>query len=466
MGMTEIWLWLGTGVEYLMAIFAVTAAIFFFIAIISKKRSHLFGFLSGISAIGMFLCLVLGTTGNILHGLPKRAYMGTFQVTLSIIFITSAVVFIYFAYDAKNTVGDKDSFYSTFLMAIVTLVMGIYMIVPSLIVFFGAQDISTIAGLIPYYTLTFPFPIARVIMVVVPLIIFAIGIYVLKEMKSKKYLSEHIQEEVKLEKTYSRLDLEISRKIYHVLIIVVIIGYLFVGRVIFRAIYNFTFNNLPQPPEMPLPDQIMTGIIEPYILNFRAGHLLFLMAGSWIFLILLFTDIIRIKKYRYYPIKTIAKLYRDKERFVLAPHVYLTTGVLFALMLSDAIASYLGDPTISAHIVTMTLIVSAIADAIATIIGITKGKHHLKGGKSKKTWEGWIAGVVSAFILGFLSYIILMTLPEYGGNIGQAIVLSLVVTAVFGFIDYFSPPIPISDNLLNPIAISLALWGVALIFFI
>ena len=57
-------------------------------------------------------------------------------------------------------------------------------------------------------------------------------------------------------------------------------------------------------------------------------------------------------------------------------------------------------------------------------------------------------------------------MPWYGGTYVQAIVLALVAAGILGLIDYFSPPIPISDNFLNPVAISLALWGVTLIFFV
>lgn len=118
----------------------------------------------------------------------------------------------------------------------------------------------------------------------------------------------------------------------------------------------------------------------------------------------------------------------------------------------------------SLPIVMITVMISALADAVATLVGVTKGRHHLKSGKSKKTWEGLIAGVISAFLFGFFTFLILM--PQYGGNIVQGISLSLVATLIFGLIDYFSPLIPLSDNILNPIAIGLTLWGVALLFFL
>jgi dolichol kinase len=319
------------------------------------------------------------------------------------------------------------------------------------------------------FHLTFPYPIAHTTLIIVAIILFVIGAYVLKEMKTKKYESDSTQELDKYQKTLSKIDLEISRKIYHVLIVVVLVAYLFVGDKVLNSIFSFSFN-LPLPyatPPIGISD--IMDIINEHILpsgssQGRAGNLLLLLALAWIFIILLTTDAVRIKKYRYYPIKMLAKVYRDKERVVLAPHVYLTAGCLFVVFLSDGIDQLLGiSSSISAQIVIITVMISALADAVATIVGVTKGKHHLKGGKSKKTWEGLLAGFFSAILLALISYLALM--PQYGGSLIQGVIFSLIGASVFSLIDYFSPPIPLSDNILNPLAISLVLWGVWFIFY-
>jgi dolichol kinase len=468
MSLVDAWYWLGTIFEYCFAFFSIGATVFLLLAVMKEKRARLYGWIGGGCAIWMMLSFILGTVGNAQFGVPPRGLMGTFQFALSMIFIILGIFLLFFAFDTKKNVDEKEAFYSTLLLAGIVLAVGIYIFIPSASVFFGPQDLTTIEALLPYYTLTFPFPMARITITVIPLVIFVVGAYVIKEMKAKKYETNAMQEVDKYQKTVSKLDLEISRKIYHVLILVMIVMYISVGRVILENIYNFSVYGLPQQPGMPLPDAIWNNIVVPYILDFRAGHLIFLLAAAWIFFILLFTDVVRVKKYRYYPIKMLAKIYRDKERVVLAPHVFLTGGILFAVIISDGFNGLLGIPGvglgISGQIVMITIMVSALADAIATIIGVTKGKHHLKGGKGKKTWEGWIAGLISAILLGFLSFLILM--PYCGGTVGEAIVLSLVGAGVFALIDFFSPPIPISDNILNPVAISLALWGVWFLFFL
>ncbi|MHA1265045.1 MAG: hypothetical protein ACTSRS_07385 [Candidatus Helarchaeota archaeon] len=463
------WVSLAVVFDYWIAIYAVVATIFFFLAVITKKSARFFGIIAGISGLFSFCSLIFSTIGATLAGVSAGSISGTFQLALSLIFLVCGVFLIYFAYDAKKNIKVNEASNSTYFLAGCMFFISIYMLIDVLPVLLRNAgltfvDFSLIENHFPSYQLLLPFPVARVVITIIPLTLFTVGAYILKEMKSKRYQTNALQEADKYLKTYSKLDLEISRKIYHVVIIVVLIGYLFVGKLVMDVIYQFTFLGLPTTPGLP-PGQDLYNIVinapNTGLLDFRAGHLLLLMAVGWIMIILLFTDVVRIKKYRYYPIKMLTKVYRDKERLVLAPHIYLTTGIFFIVVFSSMIDLLMNTPvglSYSAQIVTITIMVSALADAVATIVGVTKGKRHIRGGK--KTWEGWIAGFVSAILLGLLSFCALM--PIYGGDIGVGILMACVSAVVFGVIDYFSPPI--SDNILNPIAIGLALWGIAFLF--
>ncbi len=466
-GIADVWInWLSSIFSYNVIIFGLLASLFFFFAVFSDKNAKKFGIIAGGCAIWMMISLVLMASGNVLWRFPGQE-LQIFQLGLSMVFLICTIFLIKFAMEAKNKVKHKEAFYSTILLMIICFILGIYLLIPTITVLMGPQDITNDATLSAMFHLTYPYPIAHTTFIMVALILFVIGAYVLKEMKTKKYKSDSTQELDKYQKTLSKVDLEIARKLYHVLIVVLLVGYLFVGDIVLDAIFNFSFN-LPLP--YPLANNtVIMSTIDSYILpslagQGRAGHLLLLMALFWILIILLFTDAVRIKKYRYYPIKMLAKVYRDKERAVLAPHVYLSIGCLFVVFLSDAIDNFLGiSSSISAQIVIITVMISALADAVATIAGVTKGKHHLKGGKSKKTWEGLIAGFISAILLALLSYIAL--LPQYGGTILQGVIFALIGAMVFTLIDYFSPPIPLSDNILNPVVISLVLWGAWFIFY-
>jgi len=471
MDLTEIWGWLRPTCEMLMGIIIVIAAFFFFLAVISRKHARRNGIISAISALLAFGLLVFMAIGNVYWVIPNPSLtlgLPTKQFPLFLLFFCVGIIFIYFAFDAKKNVKHNEAFNSTLLLAAIFIIMSIILLIPMIRVFIlRDQVLTTWEDILPLYLLIYANSIDIVVIVIVPLVLFAIGIYVLKEMKFKKYESEALQESIKQQQTFSKFDLELSRKLFHIIIIAILASYMFVGRIVIDTIYRFIILGTPNIYPFSAQD-IYDNIITAEntgLLDFRAGHLLVLLAVTWILFILLLTDIVRIKKYRYYPFKMVAKVYREKERLVFAPHIYLTSGILFIIMLSSGIDLLLNTPAgISVQIVMITVMISALADAVATLVGVTKGRHHLKGGKSKKTWEGWIAGVVSAFIFGILTFVILM--PQYGGNLIQGIILSLVATIVFGFIDYFSPPIPISDNILNPVAIGLTLWGISLLFFI
>ena len=155
-------------------------------------------------------------------------------------------------------------------------------------------------------------------------------------------------------------------------------------------------------------------------------------------ILLLFTDFIRLYMYRFYPIKTITYTYRERERNSLGPHIYFVFGVLFvALFLPPQPAM-------------CTIAISGLGDAFATIVGITFGKRKFKEGSSK-TWEGGIGGIVASFGFSLMGYLLLM--PRFGGWLGEGLIISAVGAGIFFLIDYFSPPIKMSDNILNPVII-------------
>jgi dolichol kinase len=459
---------LGFTFEILMMVFIGLACGFFFLAVLKEENARKYGIISGISAIMVFVSMIAGTFSNFQLGTPLHMMIGRYQFLLGIILIITAAVVFYFAMDAKNNVKSKEAYYSTLIIVVVLAFIAIYLVVTSVPVVFGEHIISTTDDMLPLFNIMYPYPTGRVVIVIFPLLFYAVGLYTFWEMKRKAYETEEQQNDDKFSQTSSKVDLEIARKIYHVLVVVFIVAYLFVGRIVMDTIFSFTFKQLPINPSLPTGTEIYENIINipgpnNDLLDFRAGHLLLVIAVTWIVIILVFTEFIRIKKYRYYPFKELTKVYRDQERMVIAPHVYLTVGFFFSLIFSSAIDLSLGRSiSVSAHIVALTVMVSALADAVATIVGVTKGKHHLKGRASRKTWEGWIAGFITAILLALMSYLILM--PVYGGSISQAIVFTLIAAGIFGLTDFLTPPI--SDNILNPILITLALWGVSFLFYL
>ncbi|MFW9899320.1 MAG: hypothetical protein ACFFDO_08695 [Candidatus Thorarchaeota archaeon] len=174
----------------------------------------------------------------------------------------------------------------------------------------------------------------------------------------------------------------------------------------------------------------------------------FALIGALFFAII--SDIIRIlwgPEYSIFNFLTKAVL-RDKEYNAFAAHIYLISGFIFSYMLY-----FIG--IVHILIVVAAILISCFSDALAALIGRKYGKHKVKciGGEIKST-EGFLAGTVSAFLIGLI-----VIGPVY----------ALIAAVIFFILDFF--PTIIADNLLNPIfittgiAVSMILLGLPIGWF-
>jgi dolichol kinase len=154
---------------------------------------------------------------------------------------------------------------------------------------------------------------------------------------------------------------------------------------------------------------------------------------SWLFLV---TDTMRLSSHLYFPLgKILQNTLRESEIKSYASYVHFSVGFLFASLLSP--------PTLLLGIFALF----TFGDTMAATIGIRIGKHKIKV-NPKKSWEGTIAGFLASFLIA---------VPFVGWAWGFAGALLFVI------VDVFTPtPIPISDNILIPIAIPMLYWGLAL----
>lgn len=168
---------------------------------------------------------------------------------------------------------------------------------------------------------------------------------------------------------------------------------------------------------------------------------LFALVATLVLAIL--SDLIRViwgPEYSIFNFLTRAVL-RKKEFNAAGPQIYLIGGVTLAYLLY-----VMGMVHILA--VTAAVLIACFSDALAAIIGRAYGKHEVICiGGDKKTVEGFIAGAGSAFLIGLI-----IVGPIY----------ALIAAIVFFLLDYF--PVVIADNLLNPIAITLAIGIVSALF--
>lgn len=370
-----------------------------------------------------------------------KKIFGVANASLGIVLLVIALVFLKVAKNFDN----KEAFYSTLITTIVVIIVGSYFLVRGLLVILESPYSPSAAMNLP---LTPPFP--NTILLFIPILIYFFGIYAIIEYIRKKYVTKEAQMEVINKDAIAPMDLEIARKLFHTVIDAVLICYLFLGDFVSESVFSAATSMGTTHGYTPF-FFIVHAIIwmkKPYIIP-NGGQMVTVFAVFLVFILASFSDLIRLYKFRYYPIKVVSNIYREKERYYFGPHIYLAAGGLFATVFFPP------------KIAMATIAVAALGDAFATIIGISYGKHKLHGGKSRKTWEGCIAGFIAGFGFALLSYIIL--LPKYpDGNLMEGIVVSLVGSLILFLIDFYSPPIKASDNILNPVLCSIAMFTISL----
>ncbi|MBD3226963.1 MAG: hypothetical protein GF329_02150 [Candidatus Lokiarchaeota archaeon] len=396
---------------------------------------------------------------------------GIYTATIGVLFIIIVPLIIFMGKKVFNE--NKTGGWTPFLLGGVLLFLGIKFIIEGILIY--ANTIILIAegteaafiAALEYALLhgTFPYPIGCFVLYFTSFIFIFLAAYFIKE----RFFSKNFDTEEKIEKIKSErihfLDLEISRKLFHICIIAVLVGYLMLGELVGMGVYNATsqlYGHLESLSFIPYDGIDFTNLLNNQNFTFILDRWLVVFIAADISLLLIFSEFLRFFNFRYYPIKTIGGVYREQEKNAMGPHIYLVVGIMF-------VAVVFPPPIAMAAIA-----ISGLADAVATIVGVTIGKKKVHKGSSK-TWAGCIGGFISAFIFSLFSYTILINrynIPSllstyYPGinqfSILQGIIASLVGATVFFLVDYSSPPMHFSDNILNPILCGLSMYLVCFI---
>ncbi|MFX1318282.1 MAG: diacylglycerol/polyprenol kinase family protein [Promethearchaeota archaeon] len=168
-------------------------------------------------------------------------------------------------------------------------------------------------------------------------------------------------------------------------------------------------------------------------------------------------EITRIRVYGYFPFKRIlARVMRPRERTRLGASVYFAVGTMITFValyiISNILQTFFDITaiwTLSGWLAVGAVMVAAIGDGMAAIIGMRFGKHRIGG---NRTLEGALAG----FLFGFLAFLPLWFL------LNIPLIYGLIAALMLFIVDISAPPL--DDNLLNPIAIGLTLAFFEIIF--
>jgi dolichol kinase len=192
------------------------------------------------------------------------------------------------------------------------------------------------------------------------------------------------------------------------------------------------------------------------IVNWIGGPLLSIGFTGVCLAFFLAFDIMRIRVYGYFPLRGVTdRVVRPSERRRLGANVYFAVGTLsitlWLFILGNLLAAQLGILCywmLTGWLAIAAVVVSALGDALAAIVGITWGRHTLRG---DRTVEGTIAGFVS----GFLAFVPLWYF------LGMPMVYGLIAALMLVLVDVVN--LPLNDNLLNPVVLGVSLAGVEIL---
>ncbi|KKK40541.1 hypothetical protein LCGC14_0492720 [marine sediment metagenome] len=289
--------------------------------------------------------------------------------------------------------------------------------------------------------LAFPFDILFLgfIILYIPLFI----ILVIKEMRMIKG-GKRPFEEYKTLKLDLPLKYDIYRKITHFIVIGIIFSYFTLG----FLIQNFFIYLLDLLPNFVI---IMFDTGDN-IMNFTQNLVVFLVGISLIGL--LTADFSRILIPKYFPLKGINQILKEKELHMrLGPHISMSIGCFSIILLFGLIQP------IGPIVICTSMIMGVFGDTASNLIGRTKGKRKIRN--TNKTYEGLLAGIIVALLSGFIVLYILQDFykPKNFGSFFIPIIGALLI----GLIDYLD--LEIDDNLSNNFILSTLLFFTSILFF-
>ncbi|MBN1214377.1 MAG: hypothetical protein JXA99_02935 [Candidatus Lokiarchaeota archaeon] len=131
---------------------------------------------------------------------------------------------------------------------------------------------------------------------------------------------------------------------------------------------------------------------------------------------------------------------RNEEYNAVGPQIYLLAGAIFSYIL------YL-EGIVPLNALTAGILIACFSDAAAALVGRGLGKYRINCPRGqKKTVEGFIAGVGSAYLIGVFT-------------VGP--IYAIIAAIIFFLLDFF--PTYIADNILNPILITL---GITIFYYV
>lgn len=161
-------------------------------------------------------------------------------------------------------------------------------------------------------------------------------------------------------------------------------------------------------------------------------------------IVLISSDVLRLysRRFNRVAIWIFKRIIRDSEAHRISGMTYMMTGVTLIVALYPK------------NVVFLTLLCFAIADPLASEVGIRFGKDKLIGNKSL---QGSLAAFVACFIISFVFFQSLKLIPERA-------FLACLLTGLSGAISELVPIGKLDDNFTFPVLNATLLTGVMYVF--
>jgi len=350
-------------------------------------------------------------------------------IFISLLFSYLIILYIYLRYSNKvDILNNFIGFIALFMVLFHILVVIIFMY----------QDVSLHSDLVPGFIFGFGFPIALnlVLIAVSSLIVFCYKKYFkLKDLKMFK-----LRLEKKLaERSKSRNDT--YRKIPHILIFIGLLALWLIGVLFITNLTGSTEGMIPSESNIfQLYIQLLSTPGNIKAILFSLGWFYYLLFFFfYIFCIfIMFNEFTRKSRVLSYPFNFFCSVFLcENERNSYGTYLHFAIGLMFASLITPPMILF------------SILGICSISDLMTSQIGIRFGKRHIKWNKNK-TWEGSIAGILSAFLICFIFI---------------GLVWAIIFTAIFFIFDVLTlKPLNISDNLIVPIACAVVYISIRFVF--
>jgi len=291
--------------------------------------------------------------------------------------------------------------------------------------------------------IVFPFDVFMIIFLIFFLPHFSFSVN--REKRKVRLNEKHIEEENSNLSEELPFKYELYRKITHLVVLGIVFFYFTLG----FLVQNIFTNILELFPEIVSELFFSIYDIEANKMIFTQYLVVFLVGVSLIGL--LTADFIRILKPNLYPLKSVNRILREKERLMrLGPHISMGIGC-FSIIIMFGLFQPIG-PIVICTSMTMSI----FGDMTANLVGRKFGHKNIR--KTKKTYEGLIAGMSIAYISGIITLLFINQL--YPINLLSLMILPSIGTFIIGFIDYLD--LDVDDNLSYNFMLSTTLFVISL----